>query len=122
MLWLGTFANIEALCDTVAYDDSYSGQTHWLFNVTGGTACIWAYAVTYESAKRILGFLLDINDPLESHPSAFCISRNCPFVWPPPFSIHEPISSSRKASDVNGCATERHSRNYLQGASRDIKH
>ena len=101
LFWLGTCANPPAPADAITYNDPSGNKLRYLWNARGGTACTWAYAVTYESARMLLGYLQDINDPIDFHLGQFCQEHNCPLIWPPLFLAHKPAGSKAKDSDMD---------------------
>ena len=105
ILWLGTCANPAAPEEAQWYEGPVSSNSQVLWYVPDGIACTWPYAITQEGARMLLGFSLDINHPLDLHYGHFCNEHNCALVWPILISFHEPVGSTRKASDVNHAGT-----------------
>ena len=100
LLWLGSCANPKAPEDTRTFSDVNGGQMHFVWYARGGMACTYGYAVTYESAKMLLSWLMDVDAPIDYVMSSFCEKRDCIAVWPELIGSHKPAGSRRKDTDI----------------------
>ena len=69
-------------------------------------ACTWGYAINSKSAKTVLAWLLDINEPVDFHMGKYCERNNCVSVWPPLIGAHTAAGPQRKDSDIRDTASE----------------
>ena len=105
VLLLGTCANPPAGAGAQTFQGA-DNQLHYVYEVYGGTACTFGYAVTQASARMLLGHLLDIASPTDFAISAFCKSHMCLQVWPQLISSYRPAGSPQKDSDIRNGTTE----------------
>ena len=93
IMWLGTCIRPDAPPDAFSYQDPFSEMTYQLWNTDGGVACSHAYGVTYESAKWLLAYALDLDAPWDLHLSDFCQAHVCPLVSPHIIGFFQPAGS-----------------------------
>ena len=102
LLWLGTCA-VPPLPESgfeVFTDEKGEGGPHYLYYARGGIACTYGYAVTNESARSLLGFLLDVSDPVDFAISRYCEHYDCIVVWPELIGSHKSAGRYQKDSDI----------------------
>ena len=100
ILWLGTCMRPEPPADAHSYRDPISEEVTKVWDTKGGVACSHAYAITYESAKAILAYGLDLNAPWDLHLSDFCEAHVCPLVSPSIIGFHQAAGALSKGSDI----------------------
>ena len=49
---------------------------HYVFEAHSALACLTAYAVTQQSARELMGFLLDMHEPTDLAVSRYCASHD----------------------------------------------
>ena len=104
LLWLGICANPPGPEDAELFPSITGGDQFWVYPVSGGTACTYAYGVTQQSARLLLAHLADTNRPTDIAMSTFCQdpARKCLVVWPMLISSHKAAGSLKKDSDIGG--------------------
>ena len=117
ILWLGTCMRPDAPPDAISYDDPFSEMTYKLWNTPGGVACSHAYGITYESAKMLLAYALDLDAPWDLHLSDFCKAHVCPLVSPHIIGFHQPAGSTSDSDISTGQPGYRQ-----KGVSIGVKH
>ncbi|KAL9634829.1 MAG: hypothetical protein Q9164_003844 [Protoblastenia rupestris] len=121
ILWFGNCATPQAPDDSRTFVDPSSSQVHYQFYARGGIACTYGYAVTYESAQLLLGWLLDVDDPVDFAMSSWCQQRDCVVVWPELIGSHKAAGTHRKDTDIGhigGWVNE----TRVVGETRNVKH
>ena len=106
LLWLGICTNPQDPPDAELFPGVDGGEPFWVYPVTGGMACTFAYGVTQKSAQLLLTHLADTNRPTDLAMSTFCENseRKCLLVWPMLISSYKAAGSSKKDSDINHSA------------------
>ena len=105
ILWIGACAWPQDPPESVSFQ-SPGDKTYLVFWARGGMACTWGYAINSKSAKTLLAWLLDINEPVDFHMGKYCERNNCVSVWPPLIGAHTAAGSQRKDSDIRDTASE----------------
>ena len=105
ILWIGACAWPPAPADTVSFQGP-ENRNYLVFWARGGMACTWGYAINSRSAKTLLAWLLDINEPLDFHMGKYCERNNCVSVWPPLIGSHIAAGPERKDSDIRNTPSE----------------
>ena len=102
IIWLGTCMRPDPPPNTYSYRDPFSEEITYLWNnKKDGVACTHAYVLTYESAKAILAYALDLNVPWDVHLANFCRAHVCPLPSPPIIGFHQPAGLISKGSDIS---------------------
>ena len=106
LLWLGICANPQDPSDAELFPGVDDGEPFWVYPVTGGMACTFAYGVTQKNAQLLLEHLADTNRPTDLAMSTFCqdSERKCLLVWPMLISSYKAAGSSKKDSDIKHSA------------------
>ena len=105
LLWLGSCATPE-FANPRSFSDRDGGQVHNVSYAQGGMACTFGYAVTYSSAQKMLGWLLDVSEPIDFTISSFCDKQDCVGVTPALIGSHKQAGSKRKDTDIWGRLAE----------------
>lgn len=105
ILWIGACAWPPAPADSLSFQGA-GGRNYLVFWARGGMACTWGYAINSRSAKKLLAWLLDINEAVDFHMGKYCERNNCVSIWPPLIGSHIPAGPQRKDSDIRNTPTE----------------
>ena len=102
MLWLGICANPPAPEGAETFPGVDDVESHWVYQINGGTACTTAYAVTQKSAREMLTHMEDTYRPTDILMPIFCASSDkvCLVVWPMLISNYKAAGSLKKDSDI----------------------
>lgn len=123
ILWLGSCANPPAPANTKTFPGD-GGHTFYVFAADGGMACTFAYAVNHRSARTLMGFLLDLDEPMDFALSSYCGRYRCIVVWPQLIGEHKPAGSFAKDSNMrasdDGFRAEGNTRNIVHSAILDM--
>lgn len=77
---------------------------------------LYGYAVTQWTAKMLMGWLLDVNEPTDFAVSKFCAHHKCIIVWPELIGSHKATGSNSRDSNIGN-----HTGEYReQGKTRNI--
>ena len=101
VIWLGTCMRPDPPANAHTYKDPVLESEIRVWNTDGGIACTHAYGLTYESAKAILAYGLDLNQPWDLHMSNFCKAHVCPLPSPPIIGFHQAAGRMSGASDIS---------------------
>ena len=99
ILWIGACAWPPAPAESFSFQGA-GNRNYLVFRARGGMACTWGYAINSKSAKTLLAWLLDINEPVDFHMGKYCERNNCVSVWPPLIGAHIAAGPQRKDSDI----------------------
>ena len=105
LLLIGICANPPGPLGAETFPGVDGGEPFWVYPVTGGTACTYAYGVTQTSARLLLTHLADTNRPTDIAMSTFCQERKCVIVWPMLISSHKAAGSLKLDSDIGGTSS-----------------
>ena len=103
LLWLGSCAVPAAGAGTLTFPGEgteWPIQEHMVFKARGGLACTYGYAVNRRSARSLLGWLLDVDDPVDLAMSEWCEHKICIPVWPELIGMHRAAGSMEGDSDI----------------------
>ncbi|KAL8828218.1 MAG: hypothetical protein Q9170_006697 [Blastenia crenularia] len=118
VLWVGSCANPPAPENHRIFPGE-GEQTHYVFAADGGMACCFGYAINYKSARSLLGWLLDLDEPVDFALSSYCGNHRCITVWPELIGSNRPPGSTSRDSDMgrsdDGTLREK-------GSTRNIVH
>ena len=100
LLWVGACANPPGPPDAEFFPgEEEEAPAHWVYYAHGGLCCTWGYAVTRESAKSLLAWLQDLNEPIDYAMSRWCGVHNCIVVSPELIGSYNSPGGKRKGSD-----------------------
>ncbi|KAL8798348.1 MAG: hypothetical protein Q9182_006736 [Xanthomendoza sp. 2 TL-2023] len=99
LLWLGSCATPPAPPETATFPGE-GEQDHYVFSAGGGMSCLYGYAITHESAKTLMGWLLDVDEPTDFAISQYCEHFRCVAVWPQLIGEHKPMGPRTKDSSI----------------------
>ncbi|KAL8811757.1 MAG: hypothetical protein Q9200_001556 [Gallowayella weberi] len=99
LLWLGSCATPPAPPETAIFPGE-GDQDHYVFSAGGGMSCLYGYAITHESAKTLMGWLLDVDEPTDFAISQYCEHFQCVAVWPQLIGEHKPMGPRTKDSSI----------------------
>lgn len=123
ILWLGECATPPGPPNSQIFPGA-GDQQHWVFPTSGGMACLYGYAVTQRSARMLMGWLLDVDEPVDFAYGKSCADPRCITVWPELIGSHKSAGSlSRDSSTSNhtGQAREKgETRNVVNSAILDM--
>lgn len=105
MLWLGTCGVPPAGDDTKTFPGEgkeWPHQIFMVFHARGGLACTYGYAVNKRSARSLLGWLLDVDDPIDFEISRWCERNNCIAVWPQLIGAYESAGQFKDSNIRHG--------------------
>ncbi|KAL9591958.1 MAG: hypothetical protein Q9179_007201 [Wetmoreana sp. 5 TL-2023] len=127
LLWLGNCAVPPAPDDAQTFPGEGQGdssQMHYVFPVRGGMSCLYGYAINYKSARTLLGWLIDVDEPTDFAISKYCERYRCIAVWPELIGSHKPAGSHAKDSSIsdtdNGWREKGVTRNIVHSAILDM--
>ncbi|KAL8688519.1 MAG: hypothetical protein Q9224_004862 [Gallowayella concinna] len=99
LLWLGNCATPPAPPEIQPFPGE-GEQAHYVFPARGGMSCLYGYAITSKSAKTLMGWLLDLDEPTDFAISQYCEHFRCVAVWPQLIGEHKPMGPRRKDSSI----------------------
>lgn len=99
ILWLGPCLNPPGPPDSQIFPGEDGQQAHWVYYAPGYLECTWGYAITQKSARKLLGWLLDVSAPVDVAMSQYCEYNPCIVVWPELIGSYRPAGGNAKGSD-----------------------
>lgn len=119
MLWIGACANPPGPPNSELCPGENGSHAHWVYYPHGGLCCNWAYAVTRASAKSLLVWLQDLDEPTDFAMSRWCGLNDCIVVWPELFGSFTPPGGRRRGSDNDPNRAEE-KEDLEKGSTRNI--
>ena len=127
LLWLGNCAVPPAPNDAAIFPGEGTGDAnriHYVYPVSGGMSCLYGYAINHQSARTLMGWLVDVDEPTDFAISQYCETHRCIAVWPELIGSHNPAGPRVKDSSIrdtgNGWREKGVSRNIVHSAILDM--